>query len=371
MNGIKYMTTVSLLALSFLLGAQIQQDTPSRGEYVFPLETIWETDAAGDMLLGSITNIWIADDGRVYGYDRKNLKYYIFNSDGTLLKAFGKKGEGPGEIRRIEQAPLYLVNKNMIILDTGKLHYFDHMGNYLKSVLFIQQGRPNLFLSEDECILSPRSIFDIPQGKGTISRINVITKEKKAIKTFDIYKGGAISNRNIQAAMVISTLTPLMILNTSKDRIYYGMSDEYRIDICDFSGKDLGFFGLKRNKNKISDEVKVRQILNFSKTIKAQIPDELLRSLALKLPSQETYFYQMAIHNNLIYLYNSHFERGHIQKIDLFSLDGKYLYRARVALEKGLNIKSGPVFKGDFLYLALENEDGDILLGKYRTRLPR
>lgn len=360
-----------LLGICLFLNAAIQEDSPSRGEYNFPLEKIWETDAAGDMLLGSITNIWIADDGTVYCYDRKNLKYFIFDSNGTLLRAFGKKGEGPGEIRRIEQAPLYMINNTLIIMDTGKLHYFDYTGNYLKSIVYSQRGRPNLFLNENEFIVSPRTVLDIPQGKGTIRKVNLVTKKRVIIKEFDIFKGGAISDQNIQAALVVPTLTPLMIVDIHQNRLYYGMSNHYRIDICDMSGKDLGFFGLKRKKKSIRDEVKIKRIQRMVKSIKAQVPDELLRTLALKLPSQETYFYQMRIHNGLIFLYNSHFDRGNIQKIDIFSPEGKYLYRALVRTGKDLTIRSGPVFKGNFLYLALENEDGDILLGKYKTHYPK
>ena len=356
--------TLTLAALQ----AGLEKDSPSRGEYVFPLEKIWEVDSAGDQVLGTPSNIWVAEDGRIFCYDRKNLKYYIFDPSGNLIKAFGKRGEGPGEIRRIQQAPLYLFNNTLIILDTGKLHYFDRQGKYLKSIPYTFSGRPNLFLNEDECLVSPRTIFDIPRGKGTIRKINLITGEKTIIKEFDIYEGGAISEQNVQASMVVPTLTPLMVLTKYRNNIYYGMSDRYRVDMCDFKGRDFGYFGLERKKNQVDDKIKIETILRMAKGL---APEELLRKLAMKLPDDETYFFQIIENNGLIYLFNSHFDRRNIQKMDIFSPEGKYLYRAVVRLDEDIRIQSGPVFKNGYLYLSAENDEGDILLCKYKTSCPR
>ncbi len=367
MSKIKFISALLFIWVFLPLQAGIEKDIPHKGEYVFSLKKIWQVDSTGNQLLGNITNIWIDDDGRIFCYDRKNLKYHIFDPHGNLVKTFGKKGEGPGEIRRIEQAPLFLVDHRLIIMDTGKLHYFDRDGKFIKSVIFNQQHRPNLFLNKNEFISSPRTIFDIPEGKATIRKINLITKEKKIIKEFNIFEGGAISDQNIQAAMVSPTLTPLMIIAIYKNKLYYGMSDNYRVNICDLKGKDYGFFGLERKKNRVREKVKIDRILRLAK---GRAPEELLRTLAKKLPNEETHFYQITDHNGLIYLYNSHFDRKNFQKIDIFSPEGKYLYRALVRMDEILTITSGPVFKGDFLYLALENEDGDILLGKYKTRHP-
>lgn len=99
-------------------------------------------------------------------------------------------------------------------------------------------------------------------------------------------------------------------------------------------------------------------------------PPDLIKSLVKKLPNEETYFSGIQSHGGLIYVFKSHHNRKNIQQIDIFSPDGKYLYRGFIKVSEDFKITSGPIIKNGYLYMALEDEDGEITLNKYEVLLP-
>jgi hypothetical protein len=96
----------------------------------------------------------------------------------------------------------------------------------------------------------------------------------------------------------------------------------------------------------------------------------LIRTLAKQLPNEETYFSLIEEHNGLIYLYAWKFFMKNTQQIDIFSPEGKYLYRKIIKVEPIYKIGCMPVIDKDYVYLGLEDEDGEITLNKYEITLP-
>ena len=87
---------------------------------------------------------------------------------------------------------------------------------------------------------------------------------------------------------------------------------------------------------------------------------------------QATYFSKIVTDKNgLIYVYTSNVGLVNGQEIDIFSPEGKYLYKSKITLPQGNTIKAnGLVFKGDFLYMVVEDSEGDLSLRKYSCKLP-
>jgi hypothetical protein len=88
-------------------------------------------------------------------------------------------------------------------------------------------------------------------------------------------------------------------------------------------------------------------------------------------PDYYTYFVGIICdHNQNIYVFLTGTDPGQLnrRKLDIFSPGGKYLYSAEIVVEEGLEIR-GSHWKKDKLYLAVETEDGDIKLVKYKIRL--
>jgi hypothetical protein len=99
------------------------------------------------------------------------------------------------------------------------------------------------------------------------------------------------------------------------------------------------------------------------------------RYLICLLPRKHTYFTRIEIHNGLLYTFEPDLEDENHQSIDIFTLEGKYLYRADIKVENGLTMIRSPFdnlfIKKDYLYMALENEEGEVSIAKYKISLPK
>ena len=75
----------------------------------------------------------------------------------------------------------------------------------------------------------------------------------------------------------------------------------------------------------------------------------IMKKLLKGLPGETTYFSQIEIHNGLLYVYVSDMERRNSQQIDIFSLDGKYLYRSFIRVPEALLISINPFIIKDYI----------------------
>ncbi|MCP5049172.1 MAG: hypothetical protein GY940_18530, partial [bacterium] len=164
-------------------------------------------------------------------------------------------------------------------------------------------------------------------------------------------------------------LTPMMIIGYHKDRLYFGMNDVYEITVSDMKGRIENTFGIIREKRSISTKVIEDQLVEDAKN---KAPVELLRRIAKLLPNKLTHFNRIQVHNGLIYVFTSYYIWNNIQQIDVFSPKGKFLYRGFIQLPEEYKFTSSQgltVHKG-FLYAALENEEGNIVVGKFKMEMP-
>jgi hypothetical protein len=371
----KKLILIAILALFVLSGPNLfpdvsevkNTDNPAKGELYFKLEKEWEIEAAGDSMFANIRAIRADDSGAVYIDDEKNTQYYILDKNGKLITSFGKTGEGPGEIKDFYRADMSLVGEKIIIAERDKLHHFTNRGEYIRSYNITSRQRPVQFLNPYEYITAHLNRLQAPDGKGKMRRVNLKTGEESVICGYSMFEGGAINTANVQAAVVSPALTPLMTIGYHKDRIYYGMNDRYTINVSDMKGKILKRFSLARKQRRISDEVKVGRLVERAK---GKAPKDLLVQLAKTMPNDVTHFVEIQVHNGLIYAFSAYYVRKNIQRIDIFSPEGKYLYRAFVKVPEELVIETLPYFKNGFLYLVLQNEDGEETASKYKVNLP-
>jgi hypothetical protein len=261
------------------------------------------------------------------------------------------------------------VGDKVLIEDVDRILYYNMEGQFIRSVLNNRNSRPAaMFLNENEFISAPTTITGIGDTTAKMQYVNLKTGEVKLITDFAIFKGGFIRQGNAQAVAVIPTITPVMVVGKLGDNLYFGMNDKYELFITDLNGKEIGCFRLERKRNAVS--VKDREDVML-KLGKGHAPDDLLKQLAQRLPDEETYFAGIASYNNMLYIYKSHFVQGNEQQIDIFSPEGKYLFRAFVKVKKGLSISAGPTFADGHIYMALEDEDGEVTINKYKTVLPK
>ncbi|MCP4150222.1 MAG: 6-bladed beta-propeller [bacterium] len=360
---------ILLLSVSLLFAGEVKNpDKPLKKIWGFKLKLVWKVDTAENTVLAGPQRILVSGDGTVYLYDDQNNRYYIFNKEGKFVKAFGKRGEGPGEIKNFMNA--FLQKDKLIVVDIDKIHYFSRDGQYLNSIKnnFYQKG-PSLFLNEDEFIHYPLLLMK-PDEVGKISRISLKTGKRTVLGEFSAFKGGVSRQKGHTLALIIPGLTPMMILGYDSGKFYYGTNNTYLISVMDSEGKKLDSFSLQREAKEVSTGAKREYFKN------SQHPKDMLETILKSLPDEEVYFNRIEIHNKLIYVYESFFnESPPSQPLDIFSPGGKYLYRASIDAPEGCNIVMGftAVFEisGNHLYIALEDEDGEVWLAKYQIALPK
>jgi hypothetical protein len=358
-----------IILADFLCAAiVVNEDKPAKGEYVFPLDPVWQVDGAGDTPFGNVVSIPVSEPGYVYCRDLKNKEYYIFDNDGKFTGKFGTRGEGPGEVKNIGGGNVSVVGDKVLIQDIDKIIYYSREGKFIRSVPNYSNSRPAaVFLNEDEFISAPTRIMGV-NDKAKMKYVNLKTNQEKVITDFTLFKGGVIQRDNVRAVAVIPTITPVMVVGKHGDKLYFGMNDKYEIYITDMDGKEHGSFSLDRKRTAVSLKQKEDFML---KLIKGLAPDDMARQLAKTLPNEETYFANIVSQNGLLYLYRSHFVPGSQQQIDIFSSDGKYLYRGFVRVKQGLTIAAGPTIQNNCIYMVLEDQEGEITLNKYNTVLPQ
>lgn len=362
--------TILIFFIFFSIGLFPQAENPNipvRGESLFDLKKLWSIDTADEDPFGNINNILISDKGTICCYDNKNMKYHLFDGKGKFFHSFGSKGEGPGQIRQPEEAPIMKAGDKIVVLDLNRLHYFDWEGNYIRSKVISNNQRPTLFLDENRIIHAPLTILNAPNGIAKVKQINLISGKERVLTEFTMFKGGVLQTDRGSALMWAEGLTPMFILGKIRDKLYYGVNNKYRIFISDMDGKVRGNFGLTRQKTSVSEKEKVDFI---SKAAQGQAPDNLIRTLAKQLPNEETYFSCIEEHSGLIYVFVSKFIIKNIQSIDIFSPAGKYLYKKSIKIRPSLNMVCMPIIDKGYAYLAIEDEDGEISLNKYEIKLP-
>jgi hypothetical protein len=363
-----WFTGILLFIVPLLLSEVKNADKPLRGEWDFKLAKEWEIDSAGSDVFGIPASMQVSDDGHLYVFDRENDRNYIFDSDGNFVKTYGAKGQGPGEAR--DQDSLFLVDDKLLIVDVGRIHYFQLDGTYLHSIVnSLYSRRPVLFLNEHEFVAIPLGVFEVSDYKAQIKRIDLESGKETIIAHFEIFKGGIGRAGKMVGSLIVPGLTPLMTVGYGNGRLYYGRSDSYKIQITDLSGKPLNTFSLDRKKEKVPEDIKKKYFGRYSSMSK-QALDQIIATT----PNEATFFCRIEIHQGLIYIFVPDISRHHRQKIDIFSPDGKYLYRGNLIIEDNLTMMEpqiyNPFIKDELLYVSVLDENDNVKIIKYRISLP-
>ena len=243
------------LIVPFLLSEVKNSDKPLRGEWDFNPVKEWEIDSAGADVFGVPSHMQVSDDGYLYVYDKENKNNYMFDRKGTFIKTYGSKGQGPGEAR--DQSSTFLVDNKLLIVDVGRIHYFQLDGSYLQSAVnSLYSRRPVLFLNEHEFVAVPLGLFEAPGFQAQIKRVNLKSGQETAIANFEIFKGGIGQAGKMVGSLIIPGLTPLMTVGYGAGRLYYSRSDTYKIQVTDLNGKLLNTFSLDRKKKSVPENIK-------------------------------------------------------------------------------------------------------------------
>lgn len=365
---------IYILIVSVVLAQTRNADKPMKGEWDFQIQKDWEIEKAGNDDFAEIRDIVSTGSGRIFVSDSKHVKIYVLNKEGTLISSFGKVGEGPGEFRTFQMdSQMHLLNNYLIVSESNRLHYFTLDGQFVKTVSLPNLMDPRAFVSEDTFISAPAVIMDPKVKKAEIKLYNIKKKSVKKISEYQPFDKAVQRQENkdqrMVVAIVLGGITPMMMVSYRKGKVYYGMSDQYKIDIVDLTGKKLGGFYLEnRKQNPVSEQYKKDLFKRLSS--RGNAPESMLKNIVDSLPENASYFDNLVVDKNgLIYVFVANPGENSRRSIDIFSPRGNYLYSSIIKVPENLSMRR--IYLNDeLLIIAIEDEEGTIKLAKYTVKLP-
>lgn len=369
----KIVPVIIMILLTVSMFSQTRNpDKPLKGKWDFQMKKMWEVEMAGNEPFGIIQNIRSADDGRVYILDAKHFKIHIFSKVGKHISSFGKKGEGPGEIRTTRMGThIHMLKNTLIYVDQNRIHYFSLDGTYGKTVSIPAQLRPRAFVSEVEFISAPTMIRDPRQKTAKIKLYNIKDKSEKVISEFQpfekAYDTQEDGGRQITVGIIVEDITPMVFVGARNRKVYYGKSDSYKINVVDLKGtENIGFSVEGRERKPVSAAFKKNLTLGLG-----DIPQDMVKRIIDGLPDKASFFQGFSIDKNgMIYVLVSDPDSESLLTIDIFSPKGTYLYNAELKIEENLSIQT-TYLKDNLLLFVVEDEDGNQKAVKYLLNLPK
>ncbi len=350
--------------------SNIINTNPLKGNWDFNLRKEWSVNSGGSELLIKIGGIRTDKDGNIYMMELKHGKIFKFDQSGNFITTIGKKGEGPGEFRMAFN--FFIVGSNLVVPSTGGIfQYFGLDGKFRKSVITGSFVFPRYFLNENNFVWVKSDNDGRGKKPEKISIYDMKTKKSKDIKTISPEELLTAQKGGMVLMIKDSQTTPGVVLTLQGNNILFGKSDKYKFTKIDLEGNALSSFSLEgRERKSISEKFKRKRFENISLN-GGRMPKEMVDQMVKGMPDIATYFSRIFVgKNGLIYVFVADLENQNGQEIDIFSPEGKYLYHGEIKVEEGSKITSQIAFYDSFIYMFVEDEEGESSLIKYKADLP-
>jgi len=295
-----------------------------------------------------LTNIYYFDvdsDGNIYFGNNVPQENYIlkFDRNGNFVMAFGRKGQGPGELLE-PMFPVITNQDEVLIMDEGKrkLFFFTKEGDYIKS---IPQDATTiaLFPLENGNYLLISVIYTYPSDYLLFSLSGSDFKQIKELERL-IYPFKMRGKEN--------AITPGFFWSITKTNVCFGNEER---------GYEINVFDLEGNL--------VRKIKKGYR--KVRIPDEYIKEKAESMSEafrQKSYFpehfppFQCGFVDDkerIFVITNEKGSRPGEYVCDIFNPEGIFIARASVTgiIDLGI-IFLPPIARKNLLYCIQEKENG-------------
>jgi len=193
---------------------------------------IGEDTTREDHWFGFLNSLDVDASGRIYTVDPKSIRIRIFGPDGSLIKAFGHSGQGPGEFSGpggVAVAP----DGTFYVLDVlnGRLSYFTREGAHLKDTPLGTYNLSGLVVDR----LSNFYITDV-QPPSDMAMVWDLLKLDPDMKPL-----AKIHSMSMPFKPRTVNLIPMRLFFglTGNDRLAWMVSTDYEIQVADSSGKTV------------------------------------------------------------------------------------------------------------------------------------
>jgi len=371
MRKIVFFIAFIMCCLSLISGGSLikNPDKPLKGRWDFKPELRWQVKNVGDDVLVRVGSVQVDEAGNVYVLESSQMKIFVFAPDGKFRYSFGKRGEGPGEIKNAVQ--FFLLDDRIIIPEMGKFSFFSLKGNFLNAVNTGRMIIPIAFLDSNQFFHTGGLMRPEKKLSDTLYIYDIAARKDRIISEIAPEETLTASSGGMQIRLKDSTTTPMIILGLKDEQLFFGKSDTYLIKKTGLDGREIFSFSLEgRKRKKISTDFKRKRFENVIVNGR-KMPKEMIDQMVKGMPDEMPFFSRIMIDpNGFIHVFVSDLENESGQEIDIFSPEGKYLHHGEIRVPGNFIIKGGLAFKGDSLYLFAEDEEGEGILLKFNVKMP-
>lgn len=303
-----------------------------------------------EQMFSEMSSVAVDDEGNIYILDREEKKVKVFDSKGKFVNAFGKEGQGPGEMQLpviVQIAP----TGELVVEDAinRKLMFFSLKGEFLRSL-----STANV-LGLTLCVFDTQG--NIIGQQIALSESKLIREAKKYDKDLKpMFTFATMDNSSLIQGRVNLFSIVIFYQLGKDDTILLSNPEEYEIKVINPEGKLIKRILKEYDPVKITkkdqDEI-MERLPSEAATIKDRIefPKLFPAYQSYTLDEQGRLFVQT-------------FEKGKKEReyyIDVFDAEGRYIAKITLDVEP-------VVWKRNKLYARKETEDGYHILKCYSIR---
>jgi len=202
----------------------------------FALEPLWSAGGESSPAdFADISGIAVDAKGEVLVLDSKDCRVHVFDAKGKLLRSFGRKGQGPGELSG--PGTIHLTPANEILVEealTRRLSYFSRDGKPLRQVSTAQgmgMGMAGLVMDAQGRIAARNLSFE--GGKMGFD-MRIYDKDLRPGPLVSQVTLGTIGQGKID---LLASIPGMIMAPDGKGNLYVGSMAGYRINVFGFDGR--------------------------------------------------------------------------------------------------------------------------------------
>jgi hypothetical protein len=333
-------------------------DPPKGAATKLILEEIY-TAGGGDLPEESFVEAIAGDvgkDGTAYVLDWKDNKVKVFDARGKFLRAFGKKGQGPGELNQPQG--LIITPENEVLIVDGlnqRFAIFSLDGKFLRNISTAKVLGISGIKMDSRGLIVGRSTGFGDAGKMSLD-VKIYDKDlnaKASLATFE-------TPISLQMKVNPFSMTNLLYALDGQGRLYRGSQKGYEIKVLSLEGKLIKTIGRDYDPIRMTQGDKDEILKAFSVVPGLNIKDriqfpEVYPPYTDFVPADEGRLLVMT------------YEKGKVKKEfywDVFDAEGRYVTRVPIVGQIRL-------WRDGKVYFFVENEDGYKVLKCFRARWER
>lgn len=308
----------------------------------------------------NIKNIKLDDESYIYQFidiavDQDRNIFLITNNNILKFDKTGKsladflitRGEGPKEFRMFPRYISLDASANLYLPDGYKIVKLNAQLKYLEDLKLLVRG--TVCVDKNGFIYALKNEFS---KEGLFISLSKFDKKGNLLKKFTgCYEKNFQTTGGI-AFSVTNVYSQAYYFNMCSDGLIYASNLEYKLYKYDLEGKLAFAITLDENPGEISSKEKNFIVEKTKKSMKLNVGN----NLKMNFPDNRPFFKKILIdEKDRIYVIRlkSIMEEENGEVIDIFSKDGKYLYKVTIPFEP-LIIKNGFVY---FIEKTLDNDD--------------